>query len=209
MYSRIESLGQACTAIFQIRQFEMLRAASRRELPKPRESFLFDWQYTPLSAVIALIEAGFAGGFERSDLRILEGRVVNTRFSTSHRHQFTASVQDALTVEELDAQFPVVRSRHDYLCRKMSALVSGDGPVLYVVAGEPDAPAQGLLDALARNPRHRFHVAVFLAGSTYFPLPDDPRISRHEIAASRKPAKRAWEGDDASWLRGFNTVVPR
>jgi hypothetical protein len=208
MYAKIISLGQTCSSAYQIDLFRLMAAARSRSPAPRRESHLFDWQITPLSAVVASLDADFSGLFERDDLVVRDGVVVHRHLAIQYPHQFPpgdGGVSDAT----IDAHFAQARARHDHLCRRMSALVRSVEPVLYVVSGAPDAPASRLLDALGLHAGHRFHVAFLLTDDVAFDPPADGRVSRHRIEPARKPADRIWEGDDATWLRGLGGLISR
>jgi len=208
MFAQIVSLGQTCACAHQINRFRLMSAARSRSLPPKRESFLFDWQITPLSAVVASVSADFAGLFEREDLIVRDGVVVHRRLDIQYPHHF-ATLEGVASEATIDEHFERVRARHDHLSRKMLSVVNSAGPVLYVVSGEPDTTASKLLEALGRHRGHRFHVAFFLTADIEIDLPGDGRLSRHEIVPARKPAATVWEGDDATWLRGFHSLIPR
>lgn len=207
MYRRIASLGQTCVCAYQIDLFHRVSALRQRRPASKAERFLFDWRVTPLSAVVAAIEADFVGQFEREDLVVREGMVVHRTLKTKYVHEFEA-VAGELSEAAIDQQFEAARDRHDHLSRKMQALVRSSEPTLYALSGKPNRPLQTLLDVLSRHSEHRFHVALFLAADVSIDLPDDARVSRQEISAPvQKSEDRAWEGDDTTWLRGFNTLV--
>jgi hypothetical protein len=153
------SLGCDCTTEFQIRRHNRISRALEDD-----GTHIFDWQITPLSAVIAYIERDFTGIFEREDLVILPHRVAyNRRFSVEHTHAFQP--QYALTEADIDAQYAVARSKIDYLAEKFRRLLDKErGPLLYiahVVGYVPHSDEVGSLLAALRNraPRQRFHIA--------------------------------------------------
>jgi hypothetical protein len=196
-FTRVISLGSACTTKFQI----------ARTLPQYDDGTnIFDWQVTPCWATAAYIESDFDGIFEREDLEVenRHGSARNRKFDVLHSHAFCAT-GERLTEVDIDAQYPEARNKIDYLAAKFRKIFADCGPVLYVMCAIPPADEVAkLIRAIKRRASSQlFHLAcVGMTGVNH-----DHDLSEFGGSVSRafvnlpskKSADRQWEGDDETW----------
>lgn len=108
------SIGPNCRAKYHL----------RRKFGACAPSGIFDWQVTPPAAIHAYLERDFQGLFELDDLQTQDGIVWNSRFGTSHEHEFPAGIDD------LERHYARARARHDHLCRNTRRYLTGDRRLL-------------------------------------------------------------------------------
>ncbi len=223
------SLGFRCDTKFQICRELYQRAYSGASLERLREVLLsrqaaevfprhlFDWQITPVEALLAYLENDFTGVFERRDLFVAaDGMVTHRHLHTLHPHDFHA-VDGVLNDAVLDAQYDAARAKFEHLAAKFRRLLEQAGPFLYIRSGGPDrAQAARLIACLsARSPDHEFRI-LFTDPQPESGVTDlDPRLTwvvLDPAVAKPEPEPMQWEGDDANWsslLRGFDLGLPR
>lgn len=177
-FQQVIGLGQNCRAKFRIKQV-FGRAISKRGV--------FDWQITPTDAVIEYIRCDFAGMFEREDLEIRDGIVINRRLGTKHNHEFPKDLHE----EALDALYPMARQKHDAWCAVTKAALRSNLSAL-VVLGMPVSPAQEqtISGLIAQANRQR----PFLL-----------------LASPDGDVGGDWRGNEGAWtehLSGFRVVPP-
>jgi hypothetical protein len=216
------SLGITCSTKFQILRHNYCAEHPGATIEDVRNSLsmhrrdthIFDWQITPFASVAAYIERDFVGIFERDDLEIYEpdGVARNRRFDVIHTHAFHP--QGTLTEADIDAQYPMARSKIDYLAGKFRGLLDRErGPILYIAGNIPPAGevARFISVLKHRAPRQRYHLAFI--GKSGVSLEHDlsefgDRISQFVVnAASGKSAEYQWEGDDETWEMALRTLA--
>jgi len=215
------SLGFRCDTKFQICRELYQRAYPGASVQRLREALLsrqaaevfprhlFDWQITPVEALLSYLERDFTGVFERRDLFVAsDGMVTHRLLHTLHPHDFHP-VDGVLDDAVLDTQYEAARAKFEHLAAKFRRHLEQAGPFLYIRSGAPErTQAARLIDALsARSPGHQFRI-LFTD-----PQPDpgvadlDPRLTWTLLdPAVDKPEAMQWEGDDANWsalLRGL------
>lgn len=154
----------------------------RRRLGSYAINGVLDWQVTPAAACLAYIDADFTGMFDRDDLDIRDGVVWNSRWGTSHQHEFPANLSNA----GLDEHYPRARSRHDHLCDNFRSTMQTGNRVLLAFSGIiNDDAKQRLVDAYSAYGRKAELFFIFEPH-------DDP---------SYKPSAADWQGDGALWDR--------
>lgn len=132
-FGRAVSLGALCTSKHQARRVLAHRQGLKIDL-RERTSVpgspnaVFDWQITPLPALFEYLRRGFSGLFDADDLIIEKHNVTNAKFGTVHPHEFPRLPTPA----DLTANYRAARSRHDYLCARMQAILSDDVPTLFL-----------------------------------------------------------------------------
>ena len=211
------SLGGSCASKFHACRRLYLDVNPQGSVERLREALLFkrsadlftrhlfDWQITPLKAVIAYLEADFTGVFDLGDLVIdVSGAVAHDVLRTLHPHDFHP-MDEALGPADIEAQYPAARAKFDHLADKFRRHLQAPGPFLYVVGGAAQRQeAQRLVKLLARHPQHSFRI-LFAPPPSSPDLSDlDDRIAQatlDETQARAKPAGQEWEGDDAAWTR--------
>lgn len=148
---------------------------------------VFDYQGTPPQAVLTYLSNDFCGMFEREDLAMLDGRVVNARYETQHRHQFPVTITEAT----IDEYYATARATHDRRCATTRRALASDASTLILVSKPvPD----DFLAAVGDYVRH-------LNPSKTFQLLQPPENDPVE----------PWQGDEALWakhLAGYRVRVP-
>ncbi|HVX35427.1 MAG TPA: hypothetical protein VHC71_04320 [Hyphomicrobium sp.] len=174
-FSQVVSLGWRCQTVWQARRY-----FGRAFCP----TSIFDWQITPAEAVVEYFDRDFVGLLDRDDLfRPEDGWVTNRKFGTRHPHEFSNGLQDG---------YATARSRHDYLCDKLCAIIGGAEPTLFVAqAKDPETFHSEISFRISRrNPRLKYRLLV---------VPDVPIGSGAD----------AWKGDDDHWDRHFSEFAVR
>jgi hypothetical protein len=177
------------------------------------ERHVFDWAITPFTAVRHALLHGFDGMYEHADLGVEDGEAVNAVHRTRHPHDFHASdASVGLTQADIDAQYPLARSKFDHLARRFLALKDRPGRYLYVFEGFPYVGhVAEVVDALgAGAAEHDFRLLLVgyedEAEQPYAQLGE--RVSAVRIPRQcGKAAEFHWEGDDEHWqaaLAGFH-----
>ena len=148
VFQQVLSIGQSCRARHHARRIFGKNNSGRKGV--------FDWQITPVEALLKYLERDFVGMLERSDLAINRGSVENTRFGTIHYHEFPELSQ----LDDLDARYPIARRRHDRWCAYTRNVMANDYSALFVLAAPVADEAVGRIsEAIGRfNPRKRFLV---------------------------------------------------
>jgi len=209
------SLGYGCEVKYQLSRALFYRkypdgaeADLRQMLMTPEygqrnfERHIFDWQITPFAAVLKYLESDFQGVFEQADLHVEDGEVAHRLLGTRHPHDFHA-VDGVLDEAAIDASYPAVRSKFDYLAGKFREHLKRPGPFLYVckqIRTYDDAVR--LMQLLrTRNPGHALKLLFVGADG------EDQMLEglKGEVfkawvpVTADKPAGREWEGDDTGW----------
>ena len=92
---------------------------------------VFDYQITPLKALIDILTNDFRGAFEMDDLAIVSHHaVMHKTLLTEHPHVFHGA-GELLTQSELDEQYPAAREAFD---RRVARFRELSGPVCFVRA---------------------------------------------------------------------------
>jgi hypothetical protein len=115
------SFGSDCRAKHQI-----LRTFPEEKCP----SSVFDWQVTPMRAVRFYLANDFRETFEREDLEMSGGDVVNRRLRTNHMHAFPKDIDP----DAIDRYYLEARARHDHLCENTRAILRSDSHVLICIS---------------------------------------------------------------------------
>jgi len=155
-FHRVVGLGKICRAKHNIeRKWTEYRRTSLRATTDCLTRTVFDWQATPYPALLEYLRRDFRGMFELADLGMFEGRVINERYGTLHRHDFPDN-------PDLAQHYAAARSRHDHLCNKTRRAVTDPLPTLFVRYGAlaPDEERE-LRDAIAAlRPGKAFALAL-------------------------------------------------
>jgi hypothetical protein len=232
------SLGNTCEAkvqIARVMQFQRWpatsQAAFRLQMLPPRRSAevfgwdLFDWQGTPMNALLAYLENDFQGFYERADLEARGGGVQHKVWGTEHLHDYealTSKAEPAITEAMVDASYAASRARYDQLAEQFRHHLLQPGPFLYVFTCE-DIPNETVVRKLiralaARSPEHRFHLLLvgFEDADADLSALSDQVSKAYRPRPTRDPnlppwAGGAWEGDYAAWekaLAPFDLRLP-
>jgi len=187
---RIVSIGDDCSAAYQIRRYTGI------DTP-----LIFDWLGSPPKVLTQLIEGDFAGFFERRNLVIsdLRDTVTDTGCGAVHPHAFSHDGQNGITEAIIDAEYGSVRRRYDWLIDQWRML--GDNACLGFVrtARGNGESATELLDSLSRRfPASEIFLLLFRRG-----LAHDVTISGnvmiYDVSHDAGPAPNYWQGDDSNW----------
>lgn len=228
------SIGNTCEARMQIsrvlqfrRHPETSHAAFRLKMLPPHAADvfgwdLFDWQGTPLTAVMAYLREDFQGVFERGDLAPSEIGVMHRRLGAEHMHDFAkwrGKGEPAFTQAMIDLGYPSARAQFDEMAEAFRRRLASPGPYLYVHVCE-DIPTELTVRQLirmlgARSPDHRFHL-LFVGfedeDSDLSALSDQvSKAYRPRPARLPRPGTNEWEGDYAAWdkaLAPFDLLLP-
>jgi len=175
VFQQIVSLGPACRTKFNVQRVFGKHIARRG---------VFDWQVTPTFAFTEYLRRDFNGMFDRADLAVKDGDVMNVRFDTLHPHQFPKGMTDA----KLDELYRRARRSHDQWCAITRAAIHNKRSTLFVLGCEvPEAVPEALRSYIARvAPGKRF---LILQG------PDDP--------------EPYWEGTAEIWDKHLSSFEVR
>lgn len=143
-FHRVVGLGEICRAKYNIeRKWTEYGRTSLRATTDCLTRTVFDWQATPYFALLEYLRRDFRGLFELDDLGMLDGRVVNERYGTLHRHDFPDN-------PDIAVHYTAARSRHDHLCNKTRAAMTSPLATLFVRCGAlPADEERALHDAIA------------------------------------------------------------
>lgn len=142
------SLGVACRTAHQL----------RRAYGASAPSGVFDWQITPVKALVQYLAHDLRGMFDLGDLFVDEnGIVCHRRLGTRHQHEFPGDV----TEDTLPALYPRARQRHEYLCDKFRRVVAAGSPTLFAVATHFRTEAEAAMPEIARLVRRMNDGAPF------------------------------------------------
>jgi len=137
VFQQVVSLGPNCRAKYQIQRVFGKHIAKRG---------VFDWQTTPHPAFSLYLGRDFRGMFERSDLTVVGGVVKNTRYGTSHPHEFPLTIAEG----QIDEFYGEARRRHDRLCATTKAALGNGLSTLFVLgAGVPESTIAAIRRHLA------------------------------------------------------------
>ncbi|ODT22311.1 MAG: hypothetical protein ABS54_11565 [Hyphomicrobium sp. SCN 65-11] len=175
-FNHVVGLGQICRAKYNIeRKWTEHRRTGWRATTDSLTRTVFDWQATPYPALLEYFRRDFQGMFELEDLGMLDGRVVNERYGTLHRHDFPDNPDLAL-------HYAAARSRHDHLCRKTRNAITAPLPTLFIRYGAL-APAEErtLHDAIAALRRDQPFALALIDDDGHPPSdPDEPWQGNHD-----------------------------
>lgn len=170
VFQQVISLGPNCRAKHHIQ-----RIFGKRISPRG----VFDWQVTPEEAFIEYLGRDFRGIFERSDLIIQEGKVVNKRLGTKHPHEFP----DKASEVEVDRFFSTAKQVHDQAAAVTRRAIENNLTTLFVV-GLPVSDA--LFDEFEqhvrrKSPRKRFKILAAPEGDDLTDPMNEGWIGDHEV----------------------------
>lgn len=175
-FHRVVGLGENCRAKHNIeRKWTEYRRTSLRATTDCLTRTVFDWQATPYPALLEYLSRDFRGMFELADLGMLDGRVVNERYGTLHRHDFPDN-------PDLSEHYGAARSRHDHLCNKTRSAVTNPLPTLFIRYGAlaPDEE-RALHGAIAAVRRGRPFALALIDDDGHPPSdPDEPWQGNHD-----------------------------
>jgi len=175
-FHRVVGLGGNCRAKHNIeRKWTEYRRTSLRATTDCLTRTVFDWQATPYPALLEYLRRDFRGMFELEDLGMLDGRVVNERYGTLHRHDFPEN-------PDLARHYATARSRHDHLCNKTRSAVTSPLPTLFIRYGAlaPDEE-RTLHDAVAALRQGRPFALALIDDDDHPPSdPDEPWQGNHD-----------------------------
>lgn len=171
-YDYVISLGPDCQAETQAKKY----------FPRlQHETGPMGSQITPLPALLAYIANDFQGMFEREDIVVgNKGGGRNVKYGTIHPYEFPNGW----------ASYENARSRHDYLCGKMRAIMRSGKGVLFLY-GTDD---KSVLPVIAGALMDRYPDLDFRIISARSPLPNS-QWSLQKLAEWKAPtdhAKRQW-----------------
>lgn len=161
------SIGPTCAAAFHL----------RRRFKRHAVRGVFDWQVTPVDALIRYLQADFTGLMELPDLEQWPS-VRNKRFDTLHPHEFPVPVQ---------AAYPAAYDRHLFLCQQTRLALRGNGRVL-------------LQASEAMHPMHLVRIEDAVrrySPKLKFTLQNGP---------ARPPDGEDWRGSETVWDGVLSTV---
>jgi hypothetical protein len=144
VFKQAASLGPDCRGKFHIKKI-LLHGGKRG---------VFDGQVTPPAALIEYLRRDFVGMFERDDLYVQDGRVLNRRFGTNHIHEFPEDVTD----EMLDSLYPQARRKHDVWCATTKQTLTCKLSTLFVLSRPVTKSEQDIIAELIQRmaPRRTF-----------------------------------------------------
>ncbi len=181
----IASLGPSCQTRFQINRWLAGNPASGAAAL----SGVFDWQATPLPALLEYLRRDFCGMFEREDLAWFEGRVVHRRFGTSFLHRFPKNIAET----DIGKYFVSALHKHEMACERLRLeLNEPEVPLLLVVgqALEPAVADEILAIAQRSNPASLTRLLCVDA-----------------VGMPSSPPRYGWEGNDAFWDEALDLAV--
>lgn len=186
-FHRVVGLGQMCRAKYNIERKWIERRTSLRATTDCLTRTVFDWQITPYPALLEYFRRDFQGLFELEDLGMLDGRVVNQRYGTLHRHDFPDN-------PDLAKHYAAARARHDHLCNKTRVVMTTPIATLFIRYGalSPDEQ-RGLHDAIADMRRGQPFALALIDDD------DQPPTDPHED----------WQGNHAYWDRALSQYAVR
>lgn len=181
-FQRVVSLGPMCRTRFQMERHWGGAQTHWRTSKKAMPRVVFDYQYTPFSALLEYFARDFRGMLEIEDLAMSEGRLVNERFGTMHRHDFPEP-------PDLARDYERSISRHNHLCQRAREAFASPLPTLFI-RNEALDPAQidALSDAIAGLRRDKpFKLAVI----------DDTGLPPSDMV-------KDWTGNDPFWSKALS-----
>lgn len=190
-YARMIALGRSCQCPHQVRRATRNKSAS-----------YFDWLGTPLPGLLAILQRGFEGCFEREDLHISPDRttVHHRQFGLSYRHLFSRLPNtELIDPEALDSEYEEKREKMDMLAQRWVESIVTE-PTLFVRHDTMSfAEAKLLYDELARQAGpNRAELLVVLP-------PGEQWTCHHRgiYVESGAPMSEPgnWTGDDQIWDR--------
>lgn len=212
----IISLGSTCATKYQIARHQYLQRFPtgdldqfRRMIFDPTErdlsfnTYLFDWQITPISAIVHCLRTRFMNIFERGDLEITgdSNYVRNRRLGTIHPHSFHPP---AFNIDVIDEQYADALAKISHLAGKLRERLADNKPITFVVWGSSIAAqeAENLTSALEEYRSAPFEV-IFVSQCPL--ILDRKSVASIKISeVINKPDDRQWEGDDKEWDRVFS-----
>jgi len=204
-YDRIISVGCLCHVAYQIRRFTGDTTA-----------FFFDWLYTPFEGLLQALENDFTGAFQRENLVFahddlsINRTVRDSKTGFDLFHYLPKDVDGGVKVNVLDAEFPQLKARFEYLSSRWLRTMNG-ARILFVrqvAERRPEPSVKALAEVLSRKyPTLDFDIlAVTMTdtGHTKFSVdPDTPRILSAQVK------KDKWPGDSVSWDAAFEQAINR
>jgi len=186
-FHRVASLGRACRTKYNIERKWLARHIDLRATADCVTRTVFDWQETPHLALLEYLRHDCCGMFEKEDLAVLNGQVINERYGTRHLHDFPRD-------PDLAGHYATARSRHDHLCSKTRDVMASPLPTLFICHGAlaPDEERE-LRDAIAAlRPGHPFALALI--------DDDDQPLS---------DPNEEWQGNHDYWHRALSQYLVR
>lgn len=206
-YDKIVSLGQSCTAGWQL----------RTQFPAQSEAYPFDWLITPFDSLCAAIETDlkhFDGQFEYLPV---QNAVLNTTTNILHPHDFDKTSK----IDPKKAAQAVEKFR--FIAARWSDLLASDSRVLFIRnEGDVDlatdqvsrisvAQANWLCELISKKaPQLRFSVLFVSAIRQSDKSLLHPRALTFEIrhgADHWGPGENAWKGHTPDWQNLWEAMV--
>jgi hypothetical protein len=184
-YDQVVSLGRGCQPAHQIRR--ILQSSSAN---------IFDWIVTTDEGLVAHIESGLDGFFERDSLAAgSEGFIVDRATGTQFQHEFP---KDA----DFDAQYEASKGRFIMLAQRWRELLASEQDVLFVRQHGWDADVRAsavrLRETIRRcAPRLHFTLLYLTKDAAGAPWGEAQILNRYLT----QPDPYDWKGDDAAWSR--------
>ena len=188
-FSRMIALGRSCQCPHQVRRITGNKSAS-----------YFDWLGTPLPGLMAILQRGFNGCFEREDLQISGDRstVHHREFGFSYRHLFSRIAgSELIEPQALDREYEEKRTKMDMLAQRWVENIVSE-PTLFVRHDAMTAAeAQLLIEELTRQAglNHVELLVVLPPGKPW----ESPHPHIHVVSGVEMSGPGNWQGDDALW----------
>lgn len=183
-YDQVVSLGRGCQPAHQIRR--LLQSSSANP---------FDWIVTTDEGLVAHIESGLEGFFDRDNLETgAEGFIVDRATGTQFQHEFPKNT-------DFDAQYEASRGRFAMLSQRWRELLKSDQAVLFVRQHGWDADVRAsavrLRETIRRCAPHLRFTLLYLIKDAAAVWGEAQILNRHLI----QPDPYDWKGDDEAWTR--------
>jgi hypothetical protein len=194
MYNRYISFGMNYEVAFQLRRF----------FGKDDGSY-FNWLFTPLPSLVAILDNNFKDTFLKENLEPNPNytMVKDTLYGNSYHSPFYKKIGTAFSGEEFDALYEEEYSKVMYLKEKFRNIARSSEKVLYMMVvhmAEPKEHVLKLRDILKRDyPTHDFDILVIREQKNQEPDWNEPHIIQRyteyfaPIAAADKPDIAAWD----------------
>lgn len=90
-------------------------------------AYPFDWWITPFHATLEVLESGFSGLFEATNLHVPpdRGTVVDTRLNIMHHHDFARDDDGKVRVDEIEQQLQALKNKYRFLAQRFVSDLSG------------------------------------------------------------------------------------